>query len=487
MCDGRRHLLSPSICGLFFCFMLAACAEESRGSIVVLQPGNDIQEAIDAAPPGSKFVLEPGVYRQQRIQPKDRQEFVGKSGTIISGAMPLTEWRKTDDSNLWVAGGLPPQLQTTGKCRRSGKLCNFREDLFVDGKLYKRVAAKDELGPGKWHYEDGSAYLSVDPTGKQIEISVAPVAFYGNASQVVLRNLVIEKFASAAQHGTVDARRGSGWKAIDLTVRWNHGVGIYMGSKMQIIRGSVVHNGQLGIGGEANDGLVDGVEIAHNNYAGFSAGWEAGGTKFVRSKNLVVRNSCVHHNDGPGLWTDIDNVDILYEGNKVFRNTGDGIKHEISYKAVIRKNIVAENGYGYDTWLWGSQILIQNSQDVEVYDNTVVIGAKRGNGISVVNQDRGTGKLGPFVAENNRVVGNTIIFLGNRGLSGIVADHNVKEFWKTNSNEFDGNRYLGVSPKRRFWMLNERQRNWMYIQDHGMERAGTIVDKSRRLKKLSCN
>ena len=68
-----------------------------------------------------------------------------------------------------------------------------------------------------------------------------------------------------------------------------------------------------------------------------------------------MRDSCVHHNAGPGLWTDFDNIHTLYEGNTVFLNGEDGIKHEISYDATIRNNVVAANGQSKDNWLWGSQ------------------------------------------------------------------------------------------------------------------------------------
>ena len=176
---------------------------------------------------------------------------------------------------------------------------------------------------------------------------------------------------SKARSTSTDAR---GWLVSNVTARWNHGVGLFFGPETRVSGGSFSHNGQLGIGGTGEGSTIDGVEIAYNNYAGYNSGWEAGGTKFARTRNLVVRNSCVHHNAGPGLWTDIDNIDMLYQGNKVFLNADDGIKHEISYDAIIRNNVVAHNGTsGFDVWLWGSQILIQNSSNVEVYDNLVEV------------------------------------------------------------------------------------------------------------------
>lgn len=45
-----------------------------------------------------------------------------------------------------------------------------------------------------------------------------------------------------------------------------------------------------------------------------------------------------------------------------------------------RNNVVRNNGRKFDAWLWGSQILIQNSQNVDVYNNVVTVAADAGNG-----------------------------------------------------------------------------------------------------------
>ena len=216
-----------SVCLL--ALILTTCA---NSDIVTLRPGDDIQEAIDAASEGAQFVLEPGVYRQQSFNPKDRQEFVGKPGAILNGAMLLPDWRK--NGGYWIKEQLPPPLRPHGQCRNHGELCKHREDLFIDGKLYQRVATPGDLGPGKWSYLDGAAYLTDDPSGRLVELSVTPRAVSGDAADVVLRNLIVEKYASAAQAGAIDAENSHGWQVIDVTARWNHGLGIYTGDGMLV-------------------------------------------------------------------------------------------------------------------------------------------------------------------------------------------------------------------------------------------------------------
>ena len=54
----------------------------------------------------------------------------------------------------------------------------------------------------------------------------------------------------------------------------------------------------------------------------------------------------MHDNDGPGLWCDIECRNVVYENNLVENNQHIGIFHEISFKAVIRNNVVRHNGSG---------------------------------------------------------------------------------------------------------------------------------------------
>ena len=112
---------------------------------VVLKPGQNLQAVVAHAPERTRFLFEPGIYRQQTIRPKSRQEFIGQEGAILSGAMVLASW--TNHSGLWVHEGLPRPLRFHGECEDGGQLCQFREDLFIDDRVYTRVENLDDLPP----------------------------------------------------------------------------------------------------------------------------------------------------------------------------------------------------------------------------------------------------------------------------------------------------------------------------------------------------
>jgi hypothetical protein len=155
--------------------------------------------------------------------------------------------------------------------------------------------------------------------------------------------------------------------------------------------------------------VVDGNEIARNNYAGYDYSWEAGGSKFAFTHNLVVSNNHVHDNDGPGLWTDIENENTLYDHNRTESNREAGILHEISYHAIIRNNLIENDGFSdlkkTEPW-YGAGIIIAGSSDVEIYGNTVT---NCMNGIVGTQQRREPSQSGkPYLLQNLNVHDNVI-------------------------------------------------------------------------------
>jgi len=182
-----------------------------------------------------------------------------------------------------------------------------------------------------------------------------------------------------------------------------------------------------------------------------------------------VRGNLVHHNHGPGLWTDIDNIDVLYEGNRVADNTEMGIFHEISYAAVVRNNVVERNGFDSPGWLYGAGILIAHSPNVEVYGNTVT---GNFNGIAGIQQNRGSGAYGPYALENLWVHDNVVSM--TRGLTGVAQDIGDNTVFTGRNNRFDRNRYCLGGNARYFAWANGERTTTEWVQTYRQDVNGTF-------------
>jgi hypothetical protein len=76
------------------------CAEscETPDADVRVEPGESIQEAVDANPAGTSFLLGAGVHRLASVEAKDGNTFAGEIGedctreTILNGARLLEDF-----------------------------------------------------------------------------------------------------------------------------------------------------------------------------------------------------------------------------------------------------------------------------------------------------------------------------------------------------------------------------------------------------------
>jgi hypothetical protein len=474
---GSYRICRPAVAALLAATaaLLGIFPVAAQTNQVTLAPGSDIQQAVASNPGNTTFVITPGTYRLQQIQPKDGDIFIGQPGAILSGAQLLTTFTRV--GNLWAVYGQIQQGQQNGYCDPQHPACTHPEDLFFDNNPLLHVDNLSSVAHGGWFFDYANhvIYFADDPTGHTVETSTARSAFSGPAQNVTIRGLTIEKYAVPAQMGAIgDQYPGPGWTITNNEVRWNHGAGINMPSGGQANQNYVHHNGQKGMGGSGNNTLVQDNEISFNNWAGFDPNWETGGAKFALTNGLILRRNYVHDNIGPGLWTDIDNINTLYENNVILNNTGPGIQHEISYTATIRYNIVRYNSAAGTSWLWGSQISIQNSQGVEVYGNTVEAMPNGGNGIGIIQQNRGSGAYGPYLAMNNYIHNNTIIYRqGSAGVSGEIADYQSPTLVTNGNNRFDYNAYhlVDISAVHFVW---GGWATWSAMQAAGQELHGTL-------------
>jgi parallel beta-helix repeat protein len=437
--------------------------------------GDSVQAAIDSNPNGATLCLEMGVHRLARaLVPKAGQRLIGEPGAVLNGAVRVTSFSQT--GTTWLARGVVPTTPSTnGVCMPGYSGCRYSEAVFYDGRPLWRVMSLAELSSGEFYqdYAAGTLYLADDPSGHEVEVARAKAAINSSASAVTVRGLVVEKFANDAQRGAIIG--GSDWTVERNEIRFNHGVGIQSpdAQRVKVLDNHVHHNGQLGVSGwRVNGALYEGNELAFNNIAGFyNADWEAGGGKWTESQGLIVRDNRVHENNAVGLWFDIGTQDVTVEGNRIEANDSDGIRFEISYRATIRGNTIIGNGFKEPTgWVNGAGIMVSSASDVEVANNVV---DGNFNGISLRQDDRGAGSLGPYVVQNSRVHDNQVTMRrGTTGLSSTVSDGSV---FTTRDNRFENNHYTVVGSDLTNFSWRGSELTWTQWRQYGQDLGGTLT------------
>ena len=276
----------------------------------------------------------------------------------------------------------------------------------------------------------------------------ADEAFNSYAKGVQIINIEIRDYEPGDWRGAISGFGGD-WLIEDCNIHDNRTAGIWLENGDPVVRNNYIHhNDRSGLSIRYTDGgLVENNEIAHNNYRDYwEWGIEAGGGKMWSNDGLVLRGNWSHHNHGPGLWTDHDNINIIYEDNLIEDNHANGIFHEISYGAIIRNNVIRRNGFDHAAWMWGGGIMIASSQDVEVYGNTL---EDNYNGIAMTRQNRGSGEYGEWTLADNYVHDNTVIDSGD---TGAATDYGGDTIYSSGI-RFENNTYSGSSGW--FWFNHE--------------------------------
>lgn len=471
---------------------------------VVLNPGDNIQTAVTAAAEGTMFALTPGIYRS-RFAPKRGQSFVGVGrlgDVILNGSIVLTGSIAGPTGGIYTISGVPaPQWQVNYGVENESYWASFREDLFVDGVIYQRVATDGELGPGKWRYDANTVRMTDNPTGKTVELGQLENAVYGTVNDVHLENLVIEKYATPGLYGAVAASKtgggswiSSGWTMKNCIVQKNHGAGVAAGNNMRIIDCVVSDNGQVGITGGANNigvrnVLVLGTEMARNNYAGFNPGWDCGGIKLLHTTNVTVADCTIKNNAGNGIWFDWENIGVGIYNNHVHDNDGMGIQIECGLSGKIIGNLVRRNTPASGVaWFWGAGILIQDTSNFDVMGNTVCV--DYGDGIAITFQERTSPRFGRFLSVNNRVLGNRVVYLTGTAdhefssdipYTGVGTDQTgdlATAF--VGANQFDFNSYVAPDDGAVYWRFydNYHSQNFLAGRAHDVNSTYTFVPGS---------
>ncbi|MFL5496393.1 MAG: right-handed parallel beta-helix repeat-containing protein, partial [Gemmatimonadales bacterium] len=273
-------------------------------------------------------------------------------------------------------------------------------------------------------------------------------------SNVHIKGMIIQHYAPPQQYGAILAggnktQNTTGWVIEQNEIRNNETGGIRIGNKTKVLNNYIHHNKQIGISGSGDSVLVEGNEISYNNYLKiYPFGNVLGGAKFVNTRWLIVRGNKVHDNQGQGLWTDIENINVLYENNILTNNSGAGILHEISHSAIIRNNTARGNGFTRD-WVTGAGILISASDNVTVYGNTV---QDNKQGIVGIQQNRVHNGVDYSSNLKNMYVHDNTVRVPSGGVSGIASGTGNLTYTSRNNRYVSDSYDMGSDSKPFTWM-----------------------------------
>ena len=458
----------------------------SAGQAANVGPERSLQAQLDASPPGATIIVRPGTYRlTEPLRFKSGQRLLGNTGVVLSGARLLADFRR--EGRVWIVDGQSQEgalVESAAEvCTSDAPRCNRPEDLFLDDRPLRHVATPADVRTGTWYFDYAAdrIVLGDDPTGHRVETSVAPFAVGGEAEGVTIRGIVVEKFATPTHEAAINGRL-TGMLIEDVEARLNHFAGIRTMDRTQARNNRVHDNGALGFIGAGENIRIEHNEIDHNNTVGYNPYWAAGGTKWVYTTHLVVRDNDVHDNHGPGLWTDINNTDVLFEANRVHDNDLSGIFHEVGYRAVIRNNVADRNGRArpFPGWVVGAGILVSSSSDVEVYGNNLT---DNWQGIAGLEDERGNGASGPWVLArlhvHDNVIRQTVAPEPGSGRTGIAQVNDGTSAFTSSANRFVNNTYyLAGTRLAFFWMGRDiTQTEW---QRYGHDTDGRVVRSADR-------
>ena len=402
------------------------------------QPFKTITAAVAKAHAGDLVEVRAGTYRGEKIvftqdgtkdQPITLKASDGAAVTI-KGSQVVTGWQAVaatpgvyehegwdkyfgawDPAVLdYMKAGTPAPTNKYGGLKYDARN-KPRNQLFVNEAPMEEVPTRELLKAGTFFIDPGSHAVSLwltdgsDPSKHVIEMSDTedPLLTTGGKSFITLQNLSFEQGANGPQdNGLVRLAGGSNCLADHCNVSLAAGAGFTFTGESHCVRGGVFnHNGQEGLhSSKAVNSRVEQCETSFNNTLPgkeYGSGWEAGGNKFARSRNLTIDGLVSHDNNGPGVWFDVDNEDCTIQ-NCVSYNNQFGLFYEISYTGLFINN------RSYNNKEIG--IYISSSAGCRVYNNTTYGNGKAGIFVETSVREDGTGRKSS--GYSNRIFNNII-------------------------------------------------------------------------------
>lgn len=348
-----------------------------------LAPFASLPAAIKAASGGDTIVMREGNYHGSVIIPKHKsltiQSFPGEE-VWLDGSREVTEWSR--DGAHWVLEGWDIRFDSSPTYRRGAPdgtqpgwqfvnpdfpMAAHPDQVWINGEAQRQVSSLTQLEAGKFFvdYASERLYLGSNPAGKEVRAadSVRALTIAGPGSTV--RGIGIRRFSpSVPDIGAVAVSGvGSTLERVTITDMATTGLAIFA-SDVKITDVTISRSGMLGAQASTADRLsATGLLIDNNNTERFNRAPVSGGFKIHKSRGVTVTDSAFLGNRGNGLWFDESVFDMTIAGNDIIGSVGNGLVIELSAKAIVADNIIAESSK--------DGILISDSGHVAVWNNTI--------------------------------------------------------------------------------------------------------------------
>ncbi|MBH0052876.1 right-handed parallel beta-helix repeat-containing protein [Salinibacterium sp. SWN139] len=363
----------------------AALARVTAGGMIVLRAG-EYHEAFTIAE-GTPVTVQsyPGevVWLDGSEVIDDWQADVEQSGgEQPDGELWSVAWGTVFDSSPTYERGAPDNTeQYWNFVTARHPLAAHPDQLWMDDAPLTQVGSRDEVTASSFFHDEstGVLYIGENPSGHTVRASTLQRALSIRAEGSTIRGIGVRRFApSVPDFGAVTVERPD-VTIENVVITESATTGLFITAANTTIRQvTVTESGMIGVAANYADNLlVDGLKASGNNTEWFNRAPVAGGFKLTRSRTVEIRNSDFSDNNATALWFDQSCRDLTITGNTFVGNAGHGLFLEISARALVADNYLADNR------IFGMKI--NDTSSVEIRDN-IVVGSR--NAIAVLQDER---------------------------------------------------------------------------------------------------
>lgn len=401
--------------------IVSTTGDDATGAGTLAAPYRTIKHAVSQVAAGGTVAIRGGEYHEGATYPQDLvadsilvpavtpgvtiQNYEGEE-VWLDGSVPVTDWSPYDGA--WRAPLAATLHRSPSNVRGqdvSGygtyllaeyPIAHWPEMVLVDGVQQRQVQTIGEVGPGTFFVQgsyltptgvDKHAFTSThyvlgdNPSGRDVRIGVKARALTNAGDDTAVRGIGFRRYVpNLTDLGVVFANVRARFTMENVTIEDSSNCGIDVGSVGWSIRHCTIQRcGRIGINAanRADGGLLEWSYFELVNNRVFNYGPSGGNIKIGMAWDTTVRYNRMHDTRGHSVWYD----ECCYRG-KVYGNWmtdtwGIGILYEISARALIVDNIMAENGVRSDSARRppsdNPAIDIKSSTNCHIWNNTIVV------------------------------------------------------------------------------------------------------------------